>query len=957
MFERSRMSLLRGEEPLRGYGEARSSLSLASSAAAAGGDAPGAKAGTERPTGGSYDADEPMDVISSTSRNEEISAGRPGALTDRPPPGSHQFVRWYLDEDECCDCKGRMSSSFRGVDDHDIDRERRKSRGANDLEIQIDNPLRLVQYFMGPESAAFREEIGTLRRRRMRQAQQPSDRRTSATNGQEDDKGGKNDNDESDEGPHFESVSFQILDTPVWHNCTLSLQASTRPRSGFLNHLREALSGDHWRGARTYLSDSRLATRVLLVLTGFFTGIVGFVVSYGSFLLLQAKIQWATSFDDTRIGFAAFLVANLACGVLAHLPVAYRPVSAGSGIAEAKAVLNGVVLPSCTELKSAACKALSVLFSGAASLPVGLEGPLIFSGLSVGTNVQRVLPKRSGSAAAYPTLQTVRAQRDFAACGTAAGVTAAFYAPVGGVLFAMEEGCSFWGVNLAWQTFATSCVTVIVSYFCVVAFDQRHLGRAFQSESLGKFSGLPPDDTSLSMTPPPLYFWFYALFAGMGVIGGIIGSLWCEGSRCLAISRAKLALSRPLKLLEVLILVAFSSCLSWWLPQVYKECGRLDETVAADSFFRSFGCPAGEYNQLATLLLNPPDQVGVNLLFWEKSSAFSAATCLIAGIDYLLLLLLVFGSSISMGIFIPLLFVGGCFGRALGVLMDAGEAAKTFAMVFSVAMLAGVTRILVSVTVIMMTATNASYLVSCFMVTTIFARVVGNWMFGRAGIYDIILELKRVPFLESMPPATVEYRGLRARDIMSESFRTLRPTHQVGSLLEVVISHTCEEDFVVMDDSTRSMIGIIARDDILVLLSHAELLYSVDDPNHVPKALRYEEFQARRREPAEVARTRLQSIRDNLTEEQCEMFLDLTPYISIAPYQLETHASCERAYELFRILGLRLLVVTSPKGIPKGVIRRDDLKLLEEFNVSDRLERQKEYNRSLAFQFDSIASG
>lgn len=261
---------------------------------------------------------------------------------------------------------------------------------------------------------------------------------------------------------------------------------------------------------------------------------------------------------------------------------------------------------------------------------------MIFTGLAIGENSQRFISKT------YASLKSDRYRRDFATVGTATGVTSAFMSPIGGVLFAMEEGSSFWNPVLAWQSFGAACVTAIFSYLWVSAITKSY--GVFDVESLSKYSGLEGQDQIFITFSLRDYF----VFALFGIVGGFIGAIWCECNLSLAVLRRKFSCKQHLKLVEVLVLVCVTSSLMWWLPQVLFVCGSLKNADASEKFFRQFGCPDGQYNHLATLLLNPPSEVGLNLLFWEPQNVFRIDTLLVAGSIYLIMLLLLFGTPISM---------------------------------------------------------------------------------------------------------------------------------------------------------------------------------------------------------------------------------------------------------------------------------------------------------------------
>jgi chloride channel 7 len=87
---------------------------------------------------------------------------------------------------------------------------------------------------------------------------------------------------------------------------------------------------------------------------------------------------------------------------------------------------------------------LGTIGSVAGGLDVGKEGPLVHTGACIAAFLSQ------GGSSRYKItwrwlryFKNDRDRRDLVTCGAAAGVAAAFRAPVGGVLFALEEVASW----------------------------------------------------------------------------------------------------------------------------------------------------------------------------------------------------------------------------------------------------------------------------------------------------------------------------------------------------------------------------------------------------------------------------------------------------------------------------------------------------------------------------------
>eukprot|EP00567_Pseudictyota_dubia_P004614 CAMPEP_0197440956 /NCGR_PEP_ID=MMETSP1175-20131217/7327_1 /TAXON_ID=1003142 /ORGANISM="Triceratium dubium, Strain CCMP147" /LENGTH=857 /DNA_ID=CAMNT_0042971151 /DNA_START=81 /DNA_END=2654 /DNA_ORIENTATION=+ len=751
-----------------------------------------------------------------------------------------------------------------------------------------------------------------------------------------------------------DTVSYEPFDSEIWNQHKADIidkekeagakAQSKRQSSNYLSRRFHRNVGEgraHQRQQTNWL-------RLTIIGIGFVTSAIGFLIIYLADNLTNSYQSYIgiTSGESGATTYWSFLAFSLCFALVAALPIVFvRPVAAGSGIAEAKAVLNGIMIPSCTELTSAACKGISLIFAEASSLPAGLEGPLIFIGMALGENINRLIPQK------FPELRSWRLKRDLAAVGTAAGVTVAFLSPIGGIMFAAEEGASFISTRLLWQCFAAGITVVILEYLWILIQEGTFGDTEQFVDQLARYSGLP-GQLSSENSLPSFSFYEYFVIAGVGVIGGIVGACFIEISKFFSRMRKVHVDTAARKVLEVLIIAALSTTVIFWLPSLPKisTCIPIEIAQADPKYFVQFNCEGGHYNDLATLLRNPLP-VAINLLFWEHGDAFSAVACIVASITILSLLALTFGASIAIGIFVPLLFAGAAIGRAFALLYEDFDV-RTYAIIGAASTLNGVVRVLISLPIIMMETTALTTLVSPLMIASVVSRYCGKSLFLSDGIYDEILKIRQLPFLEEEPPEVTKRLVLRAKDVMSANLIKLEPVMRVGAILDVLKEHS-HLDYPVTNTSNGGiLVGSISRATLKELLWNKAAFTDCGDTDNDEESgiapaclvdLSYDDLSLEEMEQVTDA-----ELFEHLNDEDKGMYIHLSRYMTLSPITFTANGSCERAFELFRTHGLRHLIVVDEEGrIPVGVITRFDLKILEEEEDAD-LEKMENIVASVA---------
>ncbi|KAH6627747.1 chloride channel [Chaetomium tenue] len=525
-----------------------------------------------------------------------------------------------------------------------------------------------------------------------------------------------------------------------------------------------------------------------------------------------------------------------------------------SGIPEIKTVLGGFVIRRFLGLWTLITKSLGLILAVASGMWLGKEGPLVHVACCCANIFTKLFPSLNNNEAAAR-------KREVLSAAAASGISVAFGSPIGGVLFSLEQLSYYFPDKTMWQSFVCAMTAAMV----LQAFDPFRSGKLvmYQVTYTTSWHGF-------ELVP----------FVLLGILGGIYGGLFIKANMMVARWR-KSTSWLPGPVIQVVIVAAVTALINY--PNRYMRSGN-SELVS---------------NLFAECTEQFDDQFGLC-----KTGAASAATILLlifAALLSFFLAAITFGLQIPAGIILPSMAIGALTGRAIGIIMEIWQTnypksiafhtcepdipcitPGTYAVIGAAAALAGVTRMTVSIVVIMFELTGALNYVLPIMIAVMISKWVGD-AFSRRGIYESWIHFNEYPFLD-LSEETTPIPDIPASQIMTriEDLVVLTATgHTIASLTSILDAHPYRGFPVVSDPRDAILLGYISR---------AELAYTLHTATQPPRSLPPETEAFFAHQPMADPRSTL----------------DLRPWMDQTPLTLPARGRLHLAVSYFQKLGLRI---------------------------------------------------
>uniref|UniRef100_A0A8H7K946 Chloride channel protein n=1 Tax=Bionectria ochroleuca TaxID=29856 RepID=A0A8H7K946_BIOOC len=541
--------------------------------------------------------------------------------------------------------------------------------------------------------------------------------------------------------------------------------------------------------------------------------------------------------------------------------------AAGSGVAEVRVILSGFVLHGFLGLKTLLFKSFGLILSVASGLSLGKEGPYVHIATCIGNIACRLFSKYDRNDAK---------RREVLSAAAAAGVTVAFGAPLGGVLFSLEEVSYFFPPKTLFRTF----------FCCIIAALSLKFLNPYGTHKIVMFEVRYLVDWE---------FFELSSFILTGVLGGALGALFIKASKHWAQNFRSIKIIKANPMLEVALVALVTGILSYWNVLTSLPVAKLLLNLAAPC-----DDPAVDRYGLG---LCPSSVEDIPDILVKLSVAFLIKSCLTV---------ITFGIKLPAGIYVPSMVVGGLLGRIIGHLMQwlilvtpdwpiwgncASGANGTciqpgvYGLIAAGATMCGVTRLSVTLAVILFEITGSLDYVLPFSLTILVAKWTADAI-EHHSIYDLLTNMNSYPFLDN------KHKPVFTGDLADIVPRARRERVIDISDSPMISAKLLRKKLELLHRSGELDGGLpILRDDVLTgLIPAPDLQYALDQLEDEATSWCLMGF------PELTAG-------DAYDETQEEDPCDFTKFIDPAPMALDIRSPMDLVYECFAKLGLRYICV------------------------------------------------
>lgn len=575
-------------------------------------------------------------------------------------------------------------------------------------------------------------------------------------------------------------------------------------------------------------------------------------------------------------------------------PVVYYP-AAGSGVAEVRVVLSGYVLHGYLGAKTLFYKAIGLVLAVASGMSVGKEGPFVHIATCIGNITSRLSAK-------YRTNDAKR--RELLSASAAAGVAVAFGSPIGGVLFSLEEVSYYFPPKTLFRTF----------FCCIAAALSLKFLNPYGTNKIVLFEVRYNIDWKL--------FEMLA-FVMLGVLGGALGAGFIKASRIWAKTFRRVTIIKKYPMIEVVIVAVVTGVVTFWNRYTRLPVAELLYELAAPcNAFSSHGqtlCPT--YEEI-------PKVIRFLLIAFFTKAILTTVT---------------FGIKVPAGIYVPSMTVGALLGRIIGHCVqllihrfptspifascpadgspESCVVPGVYALVAAGATMCGVTRLSVTLAVILFELTGSLEHVLPFSIGVLTAKWTADAI-EPLSIYDLLTSMNNYPFLShtKKPVFDADIGEITAqphpKSYIDVSNSSRVPAKQLRAKLDYMhLTGEVDGGFPVLCDGV--LVGLIAGPDLEFALDRLEHEEGIQCLMRTP-----EQWEVRLSAAASDARDLSASvvIDEEGSEEQAlldrqrndgdvEDLTDFRQFVDPAPVALDILSSMDLVYECFVKLGLRFICV------------------------------------------------